>query len=139
MRQAAAGLAAVAALLLVGCGDSDAGAGEDSEIDLTLTLWPTGTDGDSISWRLQCEPTGGDHPEAETACAALTSVEDPFGQVPPPARCEETPGSSPEVAVLEGDFRGRQVRSRFERSSACVAGRWDRIAPVFPTGFQARG
>jgi len=135
VRHAAAVLASLAALVLTGCGGSAGGDDGNAQIDLKLTLWPTGTDGDSISWTLRCEPTGGDHPDAATACAALTAVKDPFGKLPPPPRCEEIPGSSPEVALLEGDFRGRKVRSMFERSNACVAGRWDRIAPVFDTGF----
>jgi len=135
VRHAAAALAALAALALAGCGGSEAGHSGDAKIDLTLMLWPIGVNGDSITWRLQCEPTGGDHPDAEAACAALTTAKDPFGPLAPPPRCKEIPGSSPEVALLEGDFRGRKVSSTFERSSACVAGRWDRIAPVFPTGF----
>ena len=137
MRRAAAALAALAVAVLVpaGCGGSASEDGGNSAIDLKLTLWPDGASGDSISWRLRCEPTGGDHPDAEAACAALTAVEDPFGKVKPPKRCSEIPGSSPEVATLEGDFRGRKVRSSFERANACVSGRWDRIAPVFPTGF----
>lgn len=133
MRRATALLAL--ALLAGGCGGSGDVRGGDAAIDLTLTLWPNGLNGDSISWRLECEPTGGDHPDAAAACTALTAVDDPFGDVPPPDRCDEIPGGSPEVAVLEGDFRGRKVKSTFERSSPCVAGRWDRIAPVFPTGF----
>jgi len=135
VRHAAAALAALAALALAGCGGSEAGDSGEARIDLTLMLWPIGVNGDSITWQLQCEPTGGDHPDAEAACAALTTAKDPFGPLAPPSRCKEIPGSSPEVALLEGDFRGRKVRSIFERSSACVAGRWDRIAPVFPTGF----
>ena len=128
------------ALALAGCGGGEAEDAGDAAIDLKLTLWPNGAAGDSISWRLQCEPTGGDHPDPEAACAALTAVKDPFGKVPPPKRCKEIPGSSPEVAVLEGDFRGRKVRSSFERANACVVGRWDRIAPVFPHRvLKARG
>ena len=128
---------ALLALVLVagGCGGGGDGGETDSEIDLTLTLWPSGVNGDSVSWRLQCEPTGGDHPEPEAACAALTAVEDPFGPVRPPPRCNEIPESGPEVARLDGNFRGRRVRSTFSRASACVTGRWDRIAPVFPAGF----
>jgi hypothetical protein len=123
-------------VLLAGCGG---GTGDetvaDAAIDLTVTVWPVGVAADSATWRLQCEPTGGDHPDAEAACAALTAVEDPFGPVPPPARCKEIPGESPEVAKIEGDFRGRKVDSSFSRASACVTPRWDRIAPVFPAGF----
>ena len=135
MRHRAAALAALAALALTGCGGSEGGENANAKIDLTLTLWPTGVNGDSIVWHLHCEPTGGDNPDPEAACAALATAKDPFGPLKPPPRCKEIPGSSPEVALLEGTFRGRKVRSTFDRSSACVAGRWDRIAPVFPTGF----
>ena len=112
MRQAAAALAALAVLALAGCGGGEAsGDAGDAAIDLTLTLWPTGAAGDSISWHAPVRadrrrPSG----TRRQACAALTAVEDPFGKVPPPKRCKEIPGSSPEVAVLEGDFRGRKVR-----------------------------
>ena len=34
-----------------------------------------------------------------------------------------------------GDYRGRTVHSRFTHENACKSGRWERIAPVFPTGF----
>lgn len=125
-------LTALSTLLLAGCGSGSGGG--DSAIDLTLTLWPDREAGDSIAWTLRCEPTGGDHPDPRAACAALTAVADPFGPVPPPARCAEIPGGEDDLAVLEGDFRGRQVDARFTRESACVTDRWDRIAPVFPTG-----
>jgi hypothetical protein len=127
-------LTALITLLLAGCGGGSGGGG-DAAIDLKLTLWPDGEAGDSITWTLRCEPTGGDHPDPEAACAALTAVEDPFGPVAPPDRCAEIPGGEDDIAVLDGDFRGRAVRSRFTRESPCVSGRWDRIAPVFPTGF----
>lgn len=129
--------ALLALVLLAGCGGGGASdeTSVDAAIDLTVTVWPVGITADSVSWSLQCEPTGGDHPDAAAACATLTAVEDPFGPVPPPARCRDIPGSSPEVAEIEGNFRGRRVDSRFSRESACVAPRWDRIAPVFPAGF----
>ncbi len=133
MRRALALTALSTLLLAAGCGGG--GGGESSAIDLQLTLWPDGEAGDSITWTLRCEPTGGDHPDPESACAALTAVVDPFGPVAPPARCEEIPGGEDDIALLEGDFRGREVSSRFTRESPCVSGRWDRIAPVFPTGF----
>ena len=134
----AAALTALITLLLAGCGGGDDGGGASTSaaasIDLTVTLWPNGESGDSIAWNLQCEPTGGDHPDPEAACAALAAVSAPFGPVAPPDRCEEIPGGEEDVAVVDGDYRGKQVHSRFTRANACVSGRWDRIAPVFPTG-----
>jgi len=37
--------------------------------------------------------------------------------------------------VLDGEYHGRTVHSRFTHENACKSGRWDRIAPVFSTGF----
>ena len=135
MRSAVA-VAALLVLVLAGCGGGESeGTDDEAAIDLTVTLWPNGESGDSSTWTLRCEPTGGDHPDAEAACAALTAVADPFGPLPPPKRCAEIPGGDEDVAVIEGDYRGRTMRSRFSRETACVSPRWDRIAPVFPTGF----
>ena len=131
--RAAAGLLLLLAIA-GGCGGGG-GEGQKAAIDLTVTLWPNGEADDSVAWSLRCEPTGGDHPAAATACAALTAVEDPFGAVAPVARCEEIPGSDEAVATVTGHFRGREVDARFSRENACVAPRWDRIAPVFPAGF----
>ena len=132
-------LALTALLLLVpaGCGGGDGGAetAADAAIDLQVTLWPNGEAGDSITWALQCDPTGGDHPDAEAACAALTAVPDPFGPVAAPKRCGEIPGGDEGIAEIDGDYRGREVHSRFTHENACVSGRWDRIAAVFPSGF----
>jgi hypothetical protein len=135
--RAAVGLAALLVLGAAGCGGDDDGGdvGADAAIDLTVTVWPNGESGDSTSWTLRCEPAGGDHPDPDAACTALTAVADPFGPVPSPGRCAETPGGAEDLAVIEGDYRGRSVRSRFSRENACVSPRWDRIAPVFPTGF----
>jgi hypothetical protein len=134
--RAAVALAALLVLVLTGCGGGDGDdVSADAAIDLTLNVWPNGESGDSTSWTLRCEPAGGNHPDPDAACAALTAVADPFGPVPPPNRCAETPGGAEDVAVIEGDYRGRSVRSRFSRENACVSPGWDRIAPVFPTGF----
>ena len=131
-------LAALIVLVPAGCGGGDDEAGETSAaaaIDLQVTLWPNGEAGDSVTWTLQCEPTGGDHPDPAAACAALTAVPDPFGTVAPPKRCGEIPGGEEGIAELDGTYRGRAVHSRFTHENACVSGRWDRIAPVFASGF----
>jgi hypothetical protein len=61
-----------------------------------------------------------------TLAAALTVPRAPTAAV--------IPGGDEAVALLEGDYRGRKADSRFTRADACVSGRWDRTAPVFPTG-----
>ncbi|MEJ7570016.1 MAG: SSI family serine proteinase inhibitor [Gaiellaceae bacterium] len=125
------------ALALAGCGGDDRGGGEEGggEIDLRVTVYPNGVAGDSTMWTLQCDPVGGDHPDRDAACARLAALDDPFGKVKHVPRCDEIPGATPEVALIEGDFHGRMVEERFDRSSGCVFERWDRLGPVFPTGF----
>jgi hypothetical protein len=132
----AVAVAAILVLVLAGCGGGKSeSTNDEAAIDLTVRLWPNGESGDSSTWTLRCEPAGGDHPDPDAACAALTAVDDPFGPLPPPKRCGEIPGGDEDVALIEGNYRGRKVRSRFSRETACVSPRWDRIAQVFPTGF----
>ena len=130
-------LTALTMLVPAGCGGGDDGPATTAQaaIDLSVTVWPNGEAGDSETWTLRCEPTGGDHPDPADACAALTAVADPFGPVQPPKRCAEIPGGEESVAEIDGDYRGRAVHTRFSHENACVSGRWDRIAAVFPTGF----
>ncbi len=123
------------ALVLAGCGGGDGAGGGKSEIDLRVTFYPNGVAGDSTTWTLQCVPVGGDHPDRDAACARLAALDDPFGKVKHVPRCDEIPGATPEVALIVGDFHGRLVEERFDRSSGCVFERWDRLGPVFPTGF----
>jgi len=131
---------ALAVVLLGGCGGGDGGGGEAAEttvheVDVVVTVWPNGLGGDEASWVLQCDPLGGDHPDGEAACATFAALNDPFGKVKPVPRCNEIPGATPEVARIRGTFRGRQVTEMFDRSNGCVFERWDRLGPVFPTGF----
>ena len=72
MRRALA-LTALIVLVPAGCGGGSDSSGDTSAgaaIVLTLTLWPNGEAGDSVTWTLQCDPTGGDHPDPEEACTA---------------------------------------------------------------------
>lgn len=126
---------ALAALALAGCGGGDAAEESGGAIDLRVTVYPNGAAGDSSTWTLQCEPTGGDHPDPDAACAQLTALENPFGDVKPTPRCDEIPGASDEVAIVEGMFRGREIDERFDRSSGCVFERWNRHDEVFATGL----
>ena len=125
----------LAALALAGCGGGGGEGEGEGKIDLRVTVYPNGVAGDSTTWTLQCEPTGGDHPDRDRACAQLAALDDPFAKLEPTPRCDEIPGTSPEVALIEGSFRGREVEEKFDRSSGCAFERWDRLGPVFPTGF----
>ena len=131
----AVALTALIMLLLAGCGgdagDASRRLGDRSDVDALAERRDAAT---RSRGRFGAQPAGGDHPDPEAACAALTAVADPFGPVAPPDRCAEIPGGEEAVAVLDGDYRGRKVHSRFTHANACVSGRWDRIAPVFPTG-----
>lgn len=98
-----------------------------------MTLWPNGLTDDSVTWELECEPAGGDHPDPAGACAALERYRNPFAKLPKTPRCDEIPGATAEVARIVGTFRGRKILEQFDRSNGCVFERWDRLAPVFGT------
>lgn len=131
-------VAALAALvLLAGCGGSSKGIAPnpDAATHLTVTVWPEGRLGDSLTWKLECDPPGGDHPDPEAACAELAAVPDPFGYPEKTPRCNEIPGATEDLALITGTYRGRKVRAEFDRKSGCVFDRWDRLSAVFQTGF----
>lgn len=129
--------AVVLLLALAGCGGRSApNAAETGELPqaetrLTFTASPGGQFDDSLTWTLTCHPTGGDHPDPETACAVLDSVQDPFGPVPKRKGCEEILGG-PEVVRVQGVFRGRKVNTIFTRENLCAMDRWDRVEGIFP-------
>ena len=82
---------------------------------------------------LECGPTGGDHPRAEDACAALAAAAgkkvDPFAPVPRDQICTFIYGG-PQVALVQGDWNGRAVDARFTRTNGCEISRWDAIEAV---------
>lgn len=127
---------AVALLVLGGCGGGETTAGGGShEADLKVTVWPNGLGGDDTSWQLECGPVGGDHPDRDAACATLASLKDPFGKVKAVPRCDEIPGATPDVGRIEGTYRGQAIDQMFDRANGCHFERWDRLGPIFPTGF----
>jgi hypothetical protein len=87
-------------------------------------------------WTLQCNPTGGTHPNAARACARLASLEAPFRPVPKDAMCTQIYGG-PEEALVTGTFRGRPVRAVFKRTNGCEIARWNRVAALFPISANA--
>lgn len=93
-------------------------------------------------WQLQCDPTGGTHPRAEEACAALASAaernKNPFAPTPRDAMCTYVYGG-PQKATVKGDWRGKAVNAAFSRSNGCEISRWDAISAVLSPASEASG
>jgi hypothetical protein len=132
---AVAAAAAPLALALAGCGGQNTPAAAPttpaSGTSLTVTAWPNGTADESLTWTLTCHPTGGSHPDPETACAVLDAVELPFRTVIERAGCEEIRGGD-EVVRVEGTLRGKPVDATFRRTDLCAMDAWDRVEGIFP-------
>lgn len=70
-------------------------------------------------------------PDAAAALEAVTRHgEDIFFPKPgPPKLCTQQYGG-PQVAVVTGRFRGREVNSEFGRTDGCEIARWRAMAPL---------
>ncbi len=107
--------------------------GDPVAADLTVSV-DDGT-GVRAEYTLTCEPVGGDHPDAEGACAALAAAgTGVFGPVPKDQMCTEIYGG-PQTAVVAGTLAGQPVTARFSRTNGCEISRWDALSAVFgPVG-----
>lgn len=130
--------ALVLILPLAGCGSEQAG----DSADTTTTTTPSAAAQSSLtievkkspdaaptSWRLECDPPGGTHPTADQACAALGKAEKPFAPPPKDQMCTKIYGG-PQVATVEGTWRGEPVNARFTRGDGCEISRWDALSVV---------
>lgn len=80
-----------------------------------------------VTYQLTCEPTGGDHPRAESACAELLVAEPSTWQpVPPNDKCAMFYGG-PQEATVTGTIRGAALLAHFSRTNSCQIGRWDAL------------
>ena len=139
-------LALLAGLLLLGSGCSEEPSVSAPETSTTpgtpaggstggaTALTVTGTDatGATTTWRLTCDPPGGDHPDPAAACAALD--ERGAGALPPVDKgrvCTQVYGG-PEVATVTGTWRGQTVLATFARTDGCQTARWDALAALLP-------
>lgn len=123
------------ALLLAGCTSTGADPGDDpggdsSETRLTIVLDEAGDGAATQTFTLTCDPSGGDHPDAEAACTALDAggVE-AFAPTPPDTACTEIWGG-PQVATVDGTVAGERVSATFTRANGCEISRWDALAPL---------
>jgi hypothetical protein len=100
----------------------------------------TVTDGAGAAPRrmtLECDPVGGDHPDAAAACAALAAASDggrdPFAPTPADAVCTQIYGG-PQTATVTGTWRGTPVDARFDRTNGCEISRWDALGALLGRG-----
>jgi len=76
-----AGVATALMAVVAGCGAAAApgaqgGSGATAKVMLKFDL--TGGPGEAKHWTLNCEPTGGTHPDPAATCAALLKLKSPF-------------------------------------------------------------
>lgn len=129
-------------LVLAGCssGGSSSGDGRDDDTvaaggpatELHIELVPAAGAAPQ-RWTLTCEPTGGDHPDADAACADLAEADEPFAPLPEDALCTELYGG-PQTAVVRGSFRGQPVDLELSRTDGCRTDQWDRLGALLPDG-----
>ena len=94
----------------------------------------SGTDGagERFTWRVSCDPAGGDHPTPDAACRALEERGDTaLPPVPKDRMCTQLYGG-PETATVSGTWRGRTVLSDFNRTNGCEIARWDALTGLLP-------
>ncbi|MGJ9414190.1 SSI family serine proteinase inhibitor [Aeromicrobium sp. CF4.19] len=139
MRSLALGLLAV--LLLASCGQepgSGSGDGGGSEASTSLTIEVVADEGaEPTEMTLECDPTGGNHPNAEAACDSLAEAgPDVFEPVPTDQACTMIQGG-PQTATITGTLDGESVDASFDREGGCEIARWDALGTeVFDVPLQ---
>jgi hypothetical protein len=131
---AAALSAAVLAAVLTAHPASAADPGDRDGDHLTVTVRDAGADADG-TYELYCHPGGGDHPDPESACAAVERNtrwgEDAFAPVPRGTVCTMQYGG-PATAHVTGTWAGRPVDVTYDRRDGCEISRWDGMVPLLP-------
>ena len=135
IRSAAVVLVAAA---LAGCGSATgssgngAGVSETSGSATSLTItWDDGG-GKTGTWQLTCDPAGGDHPDPEAACQALTSGGTVgLNPVKPGTLCSQIYGG-PQTATIAGTWQGKPVSAKLKRTNGCEVARWKALKGLLP-------
>ncbi|TDD64870.1 hypothetical protein E1293_40970 [Actinomadura darangshiensis] len=88
---------------------------------LTVSVVPEISSGPADhSVTLECEPTGGDHPDAKAACADLIDAGGDFRRIPPSsAACPQI--YRPVVASVQGVWRGVKISTSARYINAVCA------------------
>jgi len=95
-------------------------------LDITVSTTPSAP---TKHWTLQCEPTGGTHPNAAAACAVLLKAKNPFAPLPKGIMCPMIRVGT-KTAIIEGTYYGKHVDTRFT-PGGCDLAKWNEIAQIF--------
>ena len=88
--------------------------------------------GTVTTWKLTCDPEGGDHPDPAGACAALArNGATALPAVSPGKMCTQVFGG-PQTALVTGTWRGQEWNSRLNRADGCQVARWDALEGLLP-------
>ncbi|HET6858986.1 MAG TPA: SSI family serine proteinase inhibitor [Streptomyces sp.] len=102
---------------------------------LTVTTSETGAPGGDATYKLECGPAGGSHPQAQAACDRLGELagqgKDPFAPAPEGQMCTQQYGGAA-TARVTGIWQGRPVDAVFGRGDGCEISRWNSMTPVLP-------
>jgi hypothetical protein len=127
----AAVIAACGSVAAPSSGGASAGSGTSSPAAAKVSLNLTVLNGPSSTpqhWTLRCDPVGGTHPHAATACSALLALKNPFA--PPKAHriCPMILASDKRV-VFTGTYFGARVHQTII-DGGCDLARWSELGQV---------
>jgi hypothetical protein len=98
-----------------------------------LTIIVDSGSGSTTTWHLTCDPSGGDHPTPEQACAVLGQHgRTALPAVPTDRMCTQIYGG-PQTAHITGTWRGERVDARLSRINGCEIARWNALTGLLPS------
>ncbi len=126
-------LAASIAAVVAACGSVQAPAGgaangaQSAKVDLVIAV-KAGPNAKAHTWTLRCEPVGGNHPDAQSACSTLLGAKAPFSRAHPHMCPMIVAGT--QTATVKGTFLGQHIDTTFNRVG-CGAERWSKVGKLF--------
>ena len=111
----------------------DAAGGGISQADDDLQVEVDPGDGtEAETWTLSCLGlVDGSHPDAQTACADLEGMEDPFAPLPSDVVCTEQYGG-PQTAHVLGRWNGEPVDLELSLTDGCRIAQWQSLSALVP-------
>lgn len=106
-------------------------ASPDSSITALTIVYDDGA-GKRTTWRLTCNPPGGDHPDPAKACDTLAAQgAAALRPVPQGTTCGQQFGG-PETAAITGLWMGEQLISALSKQNNCEISRWKSLVGLLP-------